>query len=187
MSALNATMQLTITPFEMTVSGSPKTQANNGDTPQPDIVEPRRIRILGLSLMTASQARSDAILSFVVAAGIALVIFLIARRRLPMRTRAEIESRYPQLLVHVEPMQSPPGKPVVNVDNFPALVKLAERYGQMILTWRRPEADDFVVRDEGITYRYRVPLDEPTLLNIEHLDRPTGAGNHRRRASSEVS
>jgi hypothetical protein len=75
-----------------------------------------------------------------------------------LRTRPQIERRYPQLLVHVEPMASPPGKPVVNVDNFPALVKLAERYGQMILTWRRPDADDFVVRDEGITYRYRVPL-----------------------------
>jgi hypothetical protein len=100
-----------------------------------------------------------------------------------VRTRAEIERRYARLLVHVEPMPSPPGKPVVNVDNFPALVKLAEKYGQMILTWRRPDADDFVVRDEGITYRYRVPLDEPTLQNVELISRPS-AGSHRRKASS---
>jgi len=80
-------------------------------------------------------------------------------------------------------MPSPPGKPVVNVDNFPALVKLAEKYGQMILTWRRPDADDFIVRDEGITYRYRIPLDEPTLQNVELIGRP-GAGTHRRKASS---
>jgi hypothetical protein len=57
----------------------------------------------------------------------------------------------------------------------------------MILTWRRPEADDFVVRDEGITYRYRVPLEEPTLQNVEHLSRPNTAGTHRRKASSQVS
>jgi hypothetical protein len=76
---------------------------------------------------------------------------------------------------------------VVNVDNFPALVKLAERYGQMILTWRRPDADDFVVRDEGITYRYRIPLDEPVLQNVEHLNRPDSSGSHRRKASTQVS
>ncbi len=106
---------------------------------------------------------------------------------LPLRTRAEIERRYPKLLVPVEPMASPPGKPVVNVDNFPALVKLAERYGQMILTWRRPDADDFVVRDEGITYRYRIPLEEPTLHNIELINRPNAAGSHRRKTPSQVS
>jgi hypothetical protein len=113
-----------------------------------------------------------------------IIIALFARRAGSVRTREEIERRYPTLLVPVEPMMSPPGKPVVNVDNFPALVKLAERYGQMILTWRRPDADDFVVRDEGITYRYRVPLDEPAFQNVELIDRP---GNHRRREASEVS
>jgi hypothetical protein len=60
-------------------------------------------------------------------------------------------------------MASPPGKPVVIVDTFPALVKLAEKYGQMILTWTRPDgADDFVVRDEGILYRYRIDPNVPT-------------------------
>jgi hypothetical protein len=66
-------------------------------------------------------------------------------------------------------------------------VKLAERYGQMILTWRRPDADDFVVRDEGITYRYRIPLDEPDLQNVEVVDRPNGAGSRHRRAASRLS
>jgi hypothetical protein len=137
--------------------------------------------------VTAAQARSYAVLLLLAALVGAAAIAFVARRHSPLHTRAEIERRYPQLLVPVEPMASPPGKPVVLVDNFPALVKLAERYGQMILTWRRPDADDFVVRDEGITYRYRIPLDEATLENIEHLDRPPGTGTHRRRAPSEVS
>lgn len=147
----------------------------------------RRISVFGHAIMTAARARAYAVfllLTMLVAAG---AIAFFARRTTPLRTRSQIERRYPQLLVPVEPMASPPGKPVVNVDNFPALVKLAERYGQMVLTWRRPDADDFVVRDEGITYRYRIPLDEPTLQNVEHIDRPPGAGNHRRKASSEVS
>jgi len=148
---------------------------------------PRRLEVFGWSAMTAAQARSYALLLIILAALGASGIFVVVRRNTTVRTRTEIERRYPQLLVHVEPMPSPPGKPVVNVDNFPALVKLAERYGQMILTWRRPDADDFVVRDEGITYRYRVPLDEPNLQNVELIDRPSGAGSHRRRAASEVS
>jgi hypothetical protein len=146
-------------------------------------VEPRRIG----PIMSAAQARSDAVLLLLGAAVGAAVIALVARRKLPLSTRAEIESRFRSLLVPVEPMASPPGKPVVNVDNFPALVKLAERYGQMILTWSRPDADDFVVRDEGITYRYRILFDEPTLQNIEHINRPNAAGSHRRKASTEVS
>jgi signal peptidase I len=184
---LDAPLQLNITPFEMSVPDGTKLRTSTGTAVADVLLVPRELRIFGVSVMSAAQARSDAILALLSAAAIAAVIFLVTRRRMPVRTRAQIEARYRQLLVHVEPMQSPPGKPVVNVDNFPALVKLAERYGQMILTWRRPEADDFVVRDEGITYRYRVPLDEPTLQNVELLDRPSGVGTHRRRAASEVS
>jgi signal peptidase I len=146
-------------------------------------VTPRRIG----SIMTAVQARSYAVLLLLAAAVGAACIALIARRKLPLRTREEIERRFPSLLVHVEQMASPPGKPVVNVDNFPALVKLAERYGQMILTWRRTDADDFVVRDEGITYRYRIPLEEPALQNVEHINRPPNTDPHRRKDSSQVS
>jgi signal peptidase I len=181
---LSAPLQISISPMVMAISGDAKLQSTAGGTATSARLVPRQIRIVGLSLMTAAQARSNAILALIGAIAIAAAVFFLARRKLPMRTRAEIESRYPQLLVHVEPMPSPPGKPVVNVDNFPALVKLAEKYGQMILTWRRPEADDFVVRDEGITYRYRVALDEPTLQNVELINRPNGAGSHRRKTSS---
>jgi hypothetical protein len=163
----------------------------NGATFQVETSTPESVetvaRSIWLSGMTAASARAWAVFLLFVAVGGTIGIFLATRRNIPLRTRTEIERRYPQLLVPVEPMASPPGKPVVNVDNFPALVKLAERYGQMILTWRRPEADDFVVRDEGITYRYRIPLDEPVLQNIEHLNRPASSGSHRRKASTQVS
>jgi signal peptidase I len=180
---LSAPLQVAIAPLQMAIAGSSKMTTTANSTAPASVSVPREIRAFGHSVMTASEARSDAILSLFGAVAIATVVLLAARRRTPIRTRAEIESRYPQLLVHVEPMPSPPGKPVVNVDNFPALVRLAEKYGQMILTWRRPDADDFVVRDEGITYRYRIPLDEPTLQNVELIGRP-GAGSHRRKASS---
>lgn len=187
--ALSGQLQLQIDTFHMGIDGNAKLDNTAGGASSSEVVVPREIRIFSLSVMTAAQARFDAILALIGAIAIAAVVFFAARRKMPIRTRAEIESRYPQLLVHVEPMPSPPGKPVVNVDNFPALVKLAEKYGQMILTWRRPDADDFVVRDEGITYRYRVALDEPTLQNVELINRPNGAGSHRRKTStsSQVS
>lgn len=172
-----ATLKLQLDNTTLSLNGSPSSLVVR-DIPKSEMVS----RQIG-SLMTAAQARSRAVVLLAAAIAGGFAIALMARRKLPTRTRAEIEHRYPQLLVHVEPMPSPPGKPVVNVDNFPALVKLAEKYGQMILTWRRPDADDFVVRDEGITYRYRVLLDEPTLQNVELIGRP-GAGSHRRKASS---
>jgi signal peptidase I len=187
-AAFTASLQLSLSPLELTLaSGSDPMAVKETGGGQPAARVLREIGVFGHNVMTASQARSDAMFLLIVALTGAAGIALLARRDPPLRTRAEIERRHPQLLVHVEPMPSPPGKPVVNVDNFPALVKLAERYGQMILTWQRPDADDFVVRDEGITYRYRVPLDEPTLQNVELIDRPPGAGTHRRRAASEVS
>jgi signal peptidase I len=182
---LNAPLQLAVTPLQMALSGGTKLKTEAGSSASSGVMVPRQVTIFGGSLMTASQARSYAILALLGAVAIAVVVLIAGLRRLPLRTRAEIERRYPQLLVQVEPMASPPGKPVVNVDNFPALVRLSEKYGQMILTWRRPEADDFVVRDDGITYRYRVPLDEPTLQNVEMINRP-GTGAHRS-TSSQVS
>jgi signal peptidase I len=177
----SAALPLALSPLTLTLGGGARLKSTSTAT---RTVGNRTLDFLGHPLITAARARSSAILLLLLAVvGLALVAFF-GRRGGPVHTRAQIERRYSQLLVHVEPMASPPGKPVVNVDNFPALVKLAERYGQMILTWRRPEADDFVVRDEGITYRYRVPLDEPALQNVELIDRP---GNHRRREASEVS
>jgi len=155
----------------------------SGPVPRPT-VSLREIGLSGFTIMNAATARSWAILLLLLSLAMGGLVFFLARQAAPARTRAEIERLYAQLLVHVEPMPSPPGKPVVNVDNFRALAKLAERYGQMVLTWRRPDADDFVVRDEGITYRYRIPLDEPTLQNVELISRPNGAGSHRRKTAS---
>jgi signal peptidase I len=177
--SFSAPLQLTLTPIQLGVYGG---QGSLTVTDAHDAGPAMEVRKIGF--VTASAARSWAVFLLIIAAAGAAALVLLTRRSGSARTRAEIERRFPQLLVHVEPMPSPPGKPVVNVDNFPALVKLAEKYGQMILTWRRPDADDFVVRDEGITYRYRVALDEPTLQNVEMINRPNGAGSHRRKASS---
>ncbi len=182
-----AALTLNVAPLQMTLEGGEAALvATNADPGDAETLVIRTIGLAGHPLMTAARARGLAVLLLVAATAGATAIFLITRRAIPLRTRAQIQGRYPNLLVPVEPMTTPPGAPVVSVDNFPALVKLAERYGQMILTWRGPDADDFVVRDEGITYRYRIALDEPpSLHNVERITRPA-VGSHRRKASSPM-
>jgi hypothetical protein len=59
------------------------------------------------------------------------------------------------VLLPVEPMTNPPGRPIVDVTDFTALAKLSERYGLMVMHWTRAGVDTFTVHDDGITYRYR--------------------------------
>ncbi|GAA4922517.1 DUF5305 family protein [Actinoplanes utahensis] len=149
-------ISLNLAPLLLTLVGGPDAlvvdQSSTGS-----VVRTRQIGAFGHTVLTAPQARLYAVYLLLMALTAAGIVAAMAARHVPLRTRAQIQRRYPHLIVPVEPMASPPGKPVVVVDTFPALVKLAEKYGQMILTWRRPDgADDFVVRDEGILYRYRI-------------------------------
>ncbi|WIM97160.1 DUF5305 family protein [Actinoplanes oblitus] len=117
---------------------------------------PRQLSVLGHDLMTAAAARNHAIRLLLIALAGIIGIGLAASRSVPLATRAQIQRRYGHLLVPIEPMAKQ-SEPVVTVATFPALVKLAEKYGQMILTWTRPDgADDFVVRDDGVIYRFRI-------------------------------
>jgi hypothetical protein len=105
--------------------------------------------------MTAGTARtvSSAVLLAALLAGVALLI--AASRRVALSEGAHIRQQYHALLMRVEPMTASAGPPVVNVTEFPALARLAERHGLMILHWSRSDSETFVVHDEGTTYRYR--------------------------------
>jgi hypothetical protein len=147
-----------LAPQQLVPAGDLTTRkVNQATTGATESVHDRQIGAFGYNVVTAAQARKYAVLLLLAALISAGVIAAMALSRAPLKTRVQIQRRYPHLIVPVEPMASPPGKPVVIVESFPALVKLAEKYGQMVLTWTRPDgSDDFVVRDEGITYRYRI-------------------------------
>ena len=169
--AFTAPLSFSLAPLAFTLTGGATSLTVGGTAPAATAAfVPREITALGRTIMTAAQARSYAVLMFLGSLVGAVAIAFVTRRDTPLRTRAEIERRHPQLLVHVEPMTSAPGKPVVTVDDFAALAKLAERYGQMVLTWSRPDADDFVVRDDGITYRYRIPIEAGPDVTAELVD-----------------
>jgi hypothetical protein len=97
------------------------------------------------------------IASLVLALGGLLMLCLggLASARAATSEAAAIKRRYATMLLQVEPMTSPPGRPVVDVTDFPALARLAERYGLLVMHWTRSNVDTFIVHDDGITYRYR--------------------------------
>jgi hypothetical protein len=68
---------------------------------------------------------------------------------------AAIRRRYAALLAQVHPMATPPDRPVVEVTEFATLIKLAERYGLLVLHWSRSGVETFVVQYDGTTFRYR--------------------------------
>jgi signal peptidase I len=84
---------------------------------------------------------------------------------------AVIKRRYATMLLQVEPMTSPPGRPVVDVTDFPALARLAERYGLLVMHWTRSNVETFIVHDDGITYRYRTGH---TQASEADTDQPAG-------------
>ncbi|GID25432.1 signal peptidase I [Paractinoplanes brasiliensis] len=178
-SPFTATARFEMTDVQLTVA-SKSPLSTSSDTTPTTTLQARRIAVLGHPVMAVSTARLYAIVAFLTAMAGSAGVYFLSRRNDPAHVRAEIERRHRHLLVRVAPVTTVPGTPIVNVDSFKALVKLAERYGQLILTWHRPDADHFIVRDEGITYRYRLRLDEPDRNNDEPIKRPNSAESHLR-------
>lgn len=106
---------------------------------------------------------------------IAVCIALVAARRSTTGEAAAIKRRYATMLLHVEPVISPPGRPVVDVTDFAALARLAERYDLLVMHWTRSDVETFIVHDDGITYRYRTSTATSTA---------TGAGTGTRHSSA---
>jgi hypothetical protein len=73
-------------------------------------------------------------------------------------------------MVPVEPMSTPPGRPVVTVTDITTLVKLAERYRLLVLHWERSGIETFVVQDENTTYCFRTGA---VALGSETCQRPS--------------
>ena len=80
----------------------------------------------------------------------------IARRKATGDDANAIRRRHSAILLEVAPLSSPAGRPVVDVADFAALARLAERYGLLVMHWYRSGVETFIVHDDGITYRYRV-------------------------------
>ena len=95
----------------------------------------------------------------VVALGLVLLaagaIILLMRRALSAPEHVNIHQRYATLLLEVEPVALPAGRPVIEVPQMRGLALLAERYGLMVMHWQRGGVHTYVVFEEHTTYRFR--------------------------------
>ncbi|GAA4597359.1 signal peptidase I [Actinoplanes octamycinicus] len=186
--AFEPELSLTLSPAQLSLTNGPGSLLVSGSGPTTGGgIYPRQISVLGRDLMTAAVARSYAIRLLLIALVGIIGIGFAALRSVPLATRAQIQRRYGHLLVPIEPVGKQ-SEPVVTVASFPALVKLAEKYGQMILTWTRPDgADDFVVRDDGVVYRFRIAPTRPATAKPPLSGMPHPARRAQKSAALDIA
>jgi signal peptidase I len=113
-------------------------------------------------------------LSVIVLAACALsgtVVVLRTRRSGRLGESDAIRHRYSDLLVPTEPVDTPAGRPVVDVPDMATLAKIAERYGLLVLNWSVAGAETYAVQDESTTYRYRPAgsVSAAPAASVEHI------------------
>lgn len=146
-------LRLALTPMQLSLANPSGLSAQN--TPAPAMAAAPRALALGSFSLSAAAARPLSVWTFAVAFLALAAIAFASLRRKPGAEAAQIQRRWASLLVPVHPMAAPPGRAVVDVADFPTLVKLAERYGLLVLHWSRSGVETFLVHDENVTYRYR--------------------------------
>jgi signal peptidase I len=156
-------LALALTPLQLTLVGDESALSVGDTTPAATAEAPATAATLGFAgrEIPVSTARTLSVIMAIAALLAALVVGLFARMSAPATESAAIHRRYAQKLVKVQPMPTPPGRPVIDVEDFATLAKLAERYELLILTWSRSDVETFVVQDQGTTYRYRTGTGVP--------------------------
>ncbi len=84
--------------------------------------------------------------------------------------------RYGGLLLEVEPVVSPAGRPAVEVADLSALVTLARRHGVLVMYWTRSRVRTFVVHHDGVAFRYRVHVAPGTTSSRRRVASDRGTG-----------
>lgn len=120
-----------------------------------DVVPVARKLRWGPVALDVSTARTASLTLLIAAILTTIALFLLGLRRPAGGKGRQIRRRYARLLIAVQPMSTPATRPVVDVAEFITLVRLADRYGLLILHWTRSGVETFVVQDESTTYRYR--------------------------------
>lgn len=154
-TAFEPVLTMMLTPLQLTLAGEESsltvTDAASTTTTAPGV---GTLSALGREV-PVSTARSASVVLLLGALLGALALALLARRGTRSSEGATIRRRYAPILIQVQPMPHPAGRPVVDVVDFATLAKLAQRYGLLVMHWSRSNVETFVVQDEGTTFRYR--------------------------------
>lgn len=147
-------LPLTMTPLQLTLTDDAGLTVLGPTDGSSAVPVSRTLDLAGRSLSVAA-ARSLSLALILAALLGAGLLALAVRYSAPASEGARIRRRYAPLLVAVQPVPNPAGRPVVDVVDFAILAKLAERYGLLVLHWSRSGIETFVVQDDSTTYRYR--------------------------------
>lgn len=147
-------LALSLSTTELTAVDSSSLRVKDPDTVTTTTTRQGKLGVLGYEI-SVMNARLASVALLLLALLTALVVAGLARLGAPTSEGAAIRRQHANLLVRVEPMPTPRGRPVIDVSEFTTLVKLAERYGLLVLHWSRSDVETFVVQDESTTYRYR--------------------------------
>ncbi len=130
---------------------------------------PAQLSALGRSL-DVSTARVLSLALLLLAALAGALVAGLARLAGPVVEADRIRRRHKNFLLPVLPVALTPGRPVVDVDNVEHLVRLAERYGLLVLHWERSGVTTYVVQDEGTSYRFRSWTAQERAQELEPVD-----------------
>lgn len=163
-------LAMTMTPLQLTLDAGADADAASLTVLGPPSISLVRasqsLDLVGRSI-TVKTARYLSLTSILAALLTAALLALTVRYGASSDEGAIIRRRYATLLVPVQPVPNPSGRPMVDVVDFATLAKLAERYGLLVLHWSRSGIETFVVQDESTTYRYRTGAetltDEPAV------------------------
>jgi len=148
-------LALTLSPLTVALAGGPSSLLVNDTTSARTTAAVPRVLSLAGHRLTTGWARDVSSGLLLAAALVTLLLWFVGRPGASASEGAAIRRRWAPILVQVQPLPNPPGRPVVDVVDFATLAKLAERYGLLVMHWSRSDVETFVVHDEGTTYRYR--------------------------------
>lgn len=150
----NPTFELLLTPLHVAAVNQAATTVKDSTVVKKRTLTPRSLSLFDreMSVVTARTA-SIVLLGISLLAGALIVLLGAATRR--RGEAAGIRRSYAPLLLRVHPMPAASGQPIIDVTDFAALAKLADRYGLFVMHWLRSDVETFVVQDTSATYRYR--------------------------------
>jgi signal peptidase I len=146
-----------LTPTElMLASESPQLEFRDSAGPTLEGARANSIEIAGRAVEVSALRVASAGVS---ALALSVLLWIVLAGRQGAGSDSRLGSlKHRSLLLEVQPIMSPPGRPIVDVADFAALSKLAQRYGVLVMHWTRSGVRTFVVHDDGVTYRYRVDV-----------------------------
>jgi signal peptidase I len=148
-------LPLLLTPQQLKLTGDAKTLTVTGKgTQRPAVTTARTVELLGRPLpLGPTRLAAGLLLAAGLAGGGALP--LLVRRSAAGTEGARIRRTHADLLCEVLPIPSAPDRAVVDVTEFAALARMAERYGLLVLHWAHAGGETFMVHEGSSTYRFR--------------------------------